>query len=228
MLRNQGNVDSYLGESIMAYWGAPSAVPDGPRRACRVALQSMRIEEELRAQDPAGFQAETRTIFAVHAGRALVGNIGSAKQMSYTVIGDNAEIGWKLKRFNHRYGTRIIVSDSVHSAVADQFWFRRLDVIPLYGSFEALAIYELLGERGEPLAADVQDFVSRYERGLAALRAADWEAAQPLFDALLAEYPEDRSVRLMALRCEARDTSLCPRLAGFSAELGDDSSARAL
>jgi adenylate cyclase len=221
VLRSRGNIDNYLGESIMAFWGAPLAVPDGPQRACRVALQCMRAEEALRREDPQAFPVATRNLFAIHAGRAIVGNIGSATRMSYTAVGDNVELGWKLKQLNHRYGTRIILSEPVRAAVGDRFWLRRLDVIPSHGGREALPIYELLGERSIPLTTQMQTFVGRYEQGLAAVLNADWETAQSLFDALSDEYPQDESVRLMALRCAARDACLCPRLTGSGVDVLD-------
>lgn len=219
VLRHRGTIDNYLGESILAFWGAPVAMGDGPERACRVALQCMRAEEDLHQEQPELFPIDTRNVFAIHFGRAIVGNIGSETRMNYTAIGDSVELAWALKQLNRRYGTRIIVSEPVRAVVADEFWMRRLDVIPLSGGTEELAIYELLGERGVPLAADVQAFVRRYEQGLADLVAGRWDAAQPVFEALADEYPADASVRLMAMRCAARDPCYCPRALGVQAEV---------
>jgi len=219
VVRHRGTIDNYLGESILAFWGAPVAIGDGPERACRVALQCMRTEEDLHREHPELFPIATRNVFAIHAGRAIVGNIGSETRMNYTAIGDSVELGWALKQLNRRYGTRIIVSEPVKAAVADAFWTRRLDVIPLSGGTEELAVYELLGERSLPLAADVHAFVRRYEQGLTDLVAGRWDAAQPVFASLADEYPADASVRLMAMRCTARDPCYCPRALGVQAEV---------
>jgi predicted Zn-dependent protease len=141
--------------------------------------------------------------------------------MSYTAIADSVELGWRFKQLNRRYGTRVIVSDPVQATVCGDFWLRKLDAIPLLGGSEEIGVYELQGERSEPLPAAVTSFVHRYERGLAALRNGDWDQAQPLFEALAKEHPEDASVRLMRMRCEARDACLCPRSIGPETDVRD-------
>ncbi|MEJ2577177.1 MAG: adenylate/guanylate cyclase domain-containing protein [Gammaproteobacteria bacterium] len=220
--RYGGTIDNYLGESIMAFWGAPVSVADGPQRACRAALQCVRVERELRRKDPKSFPTATRNLFAIHRGPAIVGNIGSSARMAYTAIGDSVEFAWNLRQLNHRYGTRIIVSEPVHAVVAEQFWLRRLDVIHLQGRSEGLPIYELLGERSEALANDVHEFVRSYEAGLEALEAAAWHEATPIFERLAEARPADPSVKLMRLRCSMRDTAICPRLTASGAEVPNE------
>jgi len=215
ILRTEGTVDNYLGESILAFWGAPTSVPDGPARACRAALHCQRIEAQLRKREPGRFPHATVNLFAVHCGRAIVGNFGSNKRMAYTAVGDNVEIGWILKQLNHRYGTQILISEPVQRLVAEQFWVRLVDYVSLYSEDKPTAIYELLGQRNEPLSSVLLDFTERYEAGLAELFDGKWSDAEVIFQQLSEQRPDDRSVELMLARCQSRDVQLCTRLSGL-------------
>jgi adenylate cyclase len=212
--RTDGTVDNYLGESILAFWGAPSVVIDGPARACRVALQCKLIEDQLRQRESERFPPETVNLFAIHSGRAIVGNFGSKKRMSYTAVGDNVEIGWILKQLNHRYGTQILISEPVQAEVSGLFWLRLVDYVPLYSGAEPTAVYELAGQRSEPMPTDWHHFTERYEEGLAALFDRRWTEAEPIFSELAELRPEDKSVQLMLLRCYSEDAQMSTRLAG--------------
>jgi adenylate cyclase len=214
ILRTDGTVDNYLGESILAFWGAPSVVVDGPARACRVALQCKLIEDQLRQRESQRFPPETVNLFAIHSGRAIVGNFGSKKRMSYTAVGDNVEIGWILKQLNHRYGTQILISEPVKAEVEGLFWLRLVDYVPLYSGGEPTAVYELAGQRSEPMSADWHHFTERYEAGLKALFDRKWTEAEPIFSELAELRPDDKSVQLMLLRCYSEDAQMSTRLAG--------------
>jgi adenylate cyclase len=214
ILRADGTVDNYLGESILAFWGAPAVVVDGPARACRVALQCKLIEDQLRQRESERFPPETVNLFAIHTGRAIVGNFGSKKRMSYTAVGDNVEIGWILKQLNHRYGTQILISEPVKVEVQGLFWLRLVDYVPLYSGAEPTAVYELAGQRSEPMSADWHHFTDRYEAGLKALFARKWTEAEPIFSELAELRPDDKSVQLMLLRCYSEDAQMSTRLAG--------------
>lgn len=208
ILRQKGTIDKYLSDSVVAFWGAPAAVDDGAARACRSALACRCIDDELR-RAWAGDLMPPASLYAVHTGPAIVGNIGSHTRMSYTAIGENVELAAHLRQLNHRYGTRILVSGATRQDVEDDFWWRRVDVLPLDDLGLELVIHELIEERTVPLCADTQDFVRDYEAGLAAVLAADWEEGQRRFETLAASRPGDRSVRLMLRRCQARDAGLC-------------------
>jgi adenylate cyclase len=209
LMRQKGTVDDYLGESLLAFWGAPGAVEDGPARACLAALQCLKAESELAQSDPAIAPDLVQNLFAVHAGPCIVGNIGSQRYLAYTAIGDNVELVWRLKQQNRRYGTRILVTAPIREAVADEFWFRRLDLIPVHDGTARLAIYELQGERSLALPVEDQLYARAYERALDDLLAGDFESADVGFSALLAERPRDPALHLMRRRCLARSLLPC-------------------
>ena len=217
ILRLRGTIDNYRGESIMAFWGAPIALDDGPERACAAALTCLKLEGEVHANWDEPDLPPPINLYAVHQGRAVVGNIGSRQRMSYTAIGDHVTLASELRRLNRRYGTRIIVSGDVQPAVADRFWFRRLDLLPPWDAGGAMAIYELIDERSRPLDVARAAFIERYERGLKALISEHWELAEQIFEQLAAEYPLDPSVALMLGRCASRERGYCQLTDGLTA-----------
>ena len=209
LLRLGGTLDDYLGESLLAFWGAPSPVNDGSARACLAVLQCLRAADELAREEDGYPEGLAENVFAVHAGRCIVGNIGSQRYLAYTAIGDNVELTWRLKQLNRAYGTRAIVTAPVQRAVAEDFWFRWLDRLPGRHGEAAVDLFELQGERGTPLTVETQLYARAYERGLAALLAGEFEAADDAFAALQAGHPDDPALRLMRRRCKARSTLPC-------------------
>ena len=214
ILRCRGTIDNFLGESILAFWGAPVAMEDGPERACRAALACRDAEAVLHQQwakrAGAGEPAPAPNLFSVHYGRAIVGTIGSRQRMSWTAIGDNVALGWDLHQLNRRYGTRILVSGEVRERVADQFWLRRVDVLPVGGGRRSLEVYELVDARERAPAPEQQTYIQRYESGLAAMLDADWDSAEAVFAELAARWPNDPAVALMHARCSTRDACYWP------------------
>ena len=223
ILRLRGTIDNYLGESIMAFWGAPLPAEDGAERACRAALKCRSLEDELADGWDHQDLAPPRNLYSVHYGPAIVGNIGSSKRMSYTALGDNVTLGWELRRLNHRYGTRIIVSEPVQQRVADQFWFRRLDQLPPTGKNGPMSLFELIGERDRPLSPAQAAFIDRYQHGLVAILRQRWSAAEQFFEQLAAEYPLDPSVALMLGRCAAQASGYCELMDPLAGAAGTQS-----
>lgn len=209
LLRQGGTVDNYLGESILAFWGAPSPVEDGPVRACLSILQCLEAEAELAHAHPNVDPGLTGNLFALHAGPAIVGNIGSQHRLAYTAIGDNVELGWRLKQLNRLYGTKAILSGAVREAIGEKFWLRHLDRLPIGEGAGELELYELLGERDRPLAADIQLYTQAYEQALDTMLEGRWEEADEGFAELQAQRPEDRALRLMRRRCATQSKRLC-------------------
>ncbi|MBK5930029.1 cache domain-containing protein [Halochromatium salexigens] len=218
ILRHKGTIDNFLGESILAFWGAPVAIDDSVDRACRAALACREAEAALHAEwaktRPADEPAPPLNLFSVHHGRAIVGAIGSRQRMSWTAIGDNVALGWDLHQLNRRYGTRIIISGEARDQIADRYWTRRLDVLPLSGGERRLEVFELIDRREHALMPAQLEAIASYEAGLEALLAGDWEAAEAIFKPLAERDPHDIAVALMLNRCGARDACFWPGLAG--------------
>ncbi|MEA3638523.1 MAG: cache domain-containing protein [Lamprobacter sp.] len=218
ILRHKGTIDNFLGESILAFWGAPVAVEDSVERACRAVLACRDAETALHADWAKslapGEPAPPLNLFSVHHGRAIVGAIGSRQRMSWTAIGDNVALGWDLHQLNRRYGTRIIISGETRQQIADHYWTRRLDVLPLSSGARKLEVFELIDRRDRMLPPERLEAIARYEEGLEALLEADWARAEAIFQPLADRDPSDIAVALMLSRCGTRDACFWPGLAG--------------
>ena len=144
ILGHEGTVDKYIGDAIMCFWGAPSPVPDQEQQACRTALLCIKRLETLNASWRMEGKPPLRTRFGINTGEVSVGNMGSRDRMNYTVLGDAANLASRLESINKHYGTRVIVGEETHDAVAGRFVSRPIDVVAVKGKTRGVRIYELL------------------------------------------------------------------------------------
>jgi adenylate cyclase len=163
---NRGTVDKYVGDAIMAFWGAPLPEPDHAYLACRSALEMERALRELNRRWNAAGRPPLRARIGLNTGPMIIGNMGAARKFNYTVIGDSVNLASRLEGVNKEYGTGLIVSESTYAAVRERIAARRLDRIAVKGRSAPVTIYELLGERGEALTGDLAGAIGEYEAGL--------------------------------------------------------------
>ena len=204
----QGIVDKYIGDSVMAFWGPPFTDPaDHARLGCIAALEQLARMEAFRAWLPEMFGTReglpvVNVRMGIASGEVTVGNIGSETSRGYTVIGDIVNLASRLEQANKFYGTRILVSEGTRDLAGDTLAFREIDSLRVAGKLEPVRVYELLG-----LAADMSDpdqqRVQAYEAGLARYRAQDWDAAEAAFRECLAKTPGDRPSQVMLERIAA-------------------------
>lgn len=201
----QGIIDKYIGDSVMAFWGQPFT--EAERHAalcCEAALDQWARLEDFRADLPNVLGVrhglpEVEVRMGIATGEVLVGNIGSETARGYTVIGDTVNLASRLEQANKFYGTRILVSAETRRLAGDAFEFREIDSLRVAGRNEPERVHELLGRRGQ---ADAE-LIRRFEAGLAAYRARDWDAAEAGFRACLEHAPEDRPSRVFLERIAA-------------------------
>src|SRR6202030_1033426 len=143
-LAEGGTVDKFIGDSVMVFWNAPHLQRDHVERACRAALAAKAANEALNTQ----FEAEGLPPFAVrlgiHFGDAVVGNVGSAERMNYTVLGNSVNLAARLEGLNKGYGTTILVSEAVHNRVEHRFRFNPIASVTAKGMTTETRIYELI------------------------------------------------------------------------------------
>ncbi|GLR89053.1 adenylate/guanylate cyclase domain-containing protein [Bradyrhizobium iriomotense] len=139
-----GTVDKFIGDSVMVFWNAPHLQPDHVERACRAALSAKAASDALNAQ----FEAEGLPPFVVrigiHFGDAVVGNVGSAERMNYTVLGNSVNLAARLEGLNKGYGTTILVSEAVRSRVEHRFRFKPIASVTAKGMTTETRVYELV------------------------------------------------------------------------------------
>jgi len=154
ILEYGGTLDKYIGDAIMAFWGAPLRQDDHAERACKCALRQMERLSELNATWPEPLRINIG--IGINSGIMTVGNMGSPTRMNYTLAGDNVNLGSRLEGTNKEYGTSIIVSESTYGSVYGKFLFRELDNIRVKGKNKPVGIYELIDCLGDirPPAAE--------------------------------------------------------------------------
>lgn len=193
--RYHGNVDKFIGDAVMAFWGAPLDDLNHVSHACLAALSCRyhigKLNESWKKQGKPLFY----TRFGINTGVAVVGNMGSFDRLNYTAIGDEVNLAARLEQINKLYGTQIIVSEAVYLVCQNEFVFRPVDRVRLKGKSKETAIYELLAVNEGPQ----EIVVSEAQKELSQLTAMAYEAfhaekidlAKSLFQSILIKYPED-------------------------------------
>ena len=196
----KGTVDKYIGDAVMAFWGAPLNVEDHAKQACEAALQCVRRTRELEKRIPG--MPEMYTRIGIHSASVMVGNFGSAKRLNYTCIGDGVNLAARLEGLSKVYGTHIIISDATWEQVKDTFLARRLDRVAVMGKEEPVFIYELVGRRGETDDVITEETIALYEKGYALYLERKWDEAISAFEQVLARKPDDKASELMIESCK--------------------------
>lgn len=195
--RHGGTIDKFIGDAVMAFWGAPASDPDHAINCCRAALACQQAVRELALVDDEGRAVTIR--IGINSGEMLVGNIGSEVRLNYTVIGDAVNIASRLEGTNKLYGSQIIIGPETRRLAGDRITVRELDRLAVYGRTGGLQIYELLGMAGE--YADSSGWVAHYESGLASYRARDFAAAIVDFEKVVTLRKQDLASSMMIERC---------------------------
>ena len=193
-----GTIDKFIGDAVMAFWGAPAANANHAVDACRAALACQRALRASGLGDDSGKPLRVR--IGINSGDMLVGNIGSEVRLNYTVIGDAVNVASRLEGANKEYGTEIIIGEETRRLAGDRIQVRELDRLMVYGRAGGIAIYELLDLAEEGVAPP--DWVARYACGLAAYRARDFAAAMGFFRQVLDARASDQPARMMCKRCD--------------------------
>jgi adenylate cyclase len=202
-----GMLDKYIGDAIMAVWGAPLALPDHARRACVTALEMMK---RLRVLQQGWAERKLPPInigIGVNTGPMSVGNMGSEMLFDYTVIGDSVNLASRLEGLNKEYGTNIIVSEATYQETKEEFVFRVMDRVVVKGKKETVGIFELMGSKEN--AAGLSERVTRFEAGFKAYQNRQWQEAIREFEAL-GKYEEDKAARIFIERCRLYQESPPP------------------
>jgi adenylate cyclase len=193
-----GTIDKFIGDAVMAFWGAPAANPDHAVDCCRSALACLRAVADAGLVDDHGQPVKIR--IGINSGDMLVGNIGSEVRLNYTVIGDAVNIASRLESTNKVYGSQIIIGPETRRLAGDRISVRELDRLAVYGRAGGLQIYELLGMADA--ATGSSGWVESYENGLASYRARNFTAAIEDFEKAQSLRKQDHASSLMIERCK--------------------------
>ena len=199
IFRHWGTLDKYIGDAIMAFWGAPYPQPDHAERACLAGLEMLQALSRLQTRWEALGRPRMDVGIGINTGPMLVGNMGSSRRFNFTIMGDNVNLASRLEQLNKTFGTHLIVSETTYQPVHDKVVARELDLIRVKGKTKPVKIYELLA-----LAEDgqrVRPVVDRFHAALEAYRSRNWEKAIGMFGEILRDYPEDGPTQVFIQRC---------------------------
>jgi adenylate cyclase len=186
--QKRGTLDKYMGDAIMAFWGAPLFDPNHAPRAVEAALQMVECTKRLAADFASRGWPEIHIGVGISSGLMNVGNMGSQYRMAYTVLGDTVNLGSRLESLTSRYGVDIIVSGATAKLCPD-LAFRELDLVKVKGKNAPVAIYEPLGPRSSIPAAHVTR-LEAFSEMLRLYRSRHFSGAQELVHTLAAEREE--------------------------------------
>ncbi|HVO56173.1 MAG TPA: CHASE2 domain-containing protein [Dongiaceae bacterium] len=202
VFERNGTLDKYIGDAVMAFWGAPFEQPDHAVQACRTALDMMARMRQLQKQWEAEGKPRLDIGIGLNTGVASVGNMGSSLRYGYTALGDSVNLSSRLEGLNKDYGTHILVSETTYlNAQESGMVFRELDLIRVKGKLQPVLLYELVGYASD-LTPRLQSLLERFRAGRTLYRQRRWKEAQDAFQSILDQYPDDGPARAYWKRCQ--------------------------
>ena len=187
---HHGIVDKYIGDGVMAFWGAPRPDPEQAVRAARAALDIQHRLDAMNAAWRSAGRPAFQTRIGLNSGEVVVGNIGSEDRLNYTAIGDPVNLASRLESLNRLYGTRILISDATRMAAGDVLLTRPVARVAVKGSGRGIVVYELIGVTATA-DAPAHRRVALSESAFDAFDAGQTQEAATLYAAVLAEFPGD-------------------------------------
>lgn len=173
----RGTIDKFIGDGVMAFWGAPAHEEDHPALACRAALDCQAAMDKLRAEWTERGLPQLHLRIGVNSGRVVVGNVGSEERLNYTVIGDPVNLAARLEGMNRQFGTGILISQYTYEMVKYDMLARPLESVRVKGKEEAVMVYELLAARDDDGVVAGFEWVQHYEAGFKRYAEGDWSEA---------------------------------------------------
>jgi len=202
VLKNRGTVDKYIGDAVMAIFGAPVDYPDHAATACLTSLEMHQRLDELNKKWSAQDYPALRCRIGLNTGEVKVGNMGSLKRMDYTVIGDEVNLASRLEGANKAYGTHFMVSEATYQDAKDVIEARELDLITVAGRLKPVRVYQVLTRKGQ-LSPQKAELVLTFTRALESYRQTKFMEALGLFQKCLEIEPQDPPAKVYLQRCQA-------------------------
>jgi adenylate cyclase len=207
VFKHNGTLDKYIGDAVMAFWGAPFEESSHAIKSCNAALAMMTRVREMQKKWEAQGKPHLDIGIGLNTGVASVGNMGSVLRYGYTALGDTVNLSARLEGLNKDYGTHILANESTYRAAKDfGFLFRELDLIRVKGKLQPVMIYELLRRESdvdmEGLDQGLEERVKQFAAARELYQKRKWHEAQLAFQAILDRWPEEGPSRTYWKRCQ--------------------------
>lgn len=175
IMKHRGTVDKFIGDAIMAFWGAPLPDGDGPYNACVAGLEMQEKLQRLQTRFAEFGDIHVHHRIGINTGSCIVGNMGSEQKFNYTAMGDPVNIASRIEQINKQYGTELMISEMTSDKVKERVVAREVDKVVVKGKSEPLKIYELMGLANRPMNEMSKNFFEMYTEGLKAYHERRWD-----------------------------------------------------
>ncbi len=200
VIENEGTVDKFNGDDVMAFWGAPSSVENRALCACTAAVRSQQALARMHEEWKQHGKPLLRASFGIATGDVIVGNVGSRERMNYTVIGDAVNLASRLQGLNKFYETEVLISKSTMEEAGDAVVTRLIDFVAVAGREKAASVYELMALREDATVDDVR-VAALHNEAMAHYRARQFVEAADGFRTVIAVREGDGPARILLKRC---------------------------
>jgi len=200
--REEGMLDKFIGDAIMAAFGIPVGHDDDADRALRTAIAMINELKVWSGQRVADGKLAVDIGIGLNTDNVVSGNIGSKKRMDYTIIGDGVNLAARLESACKQYGARILISEFTYRALRGTYRMRELDIVVVKGKTRPVAIYEVLDYHTAESYPNLIDAMGIFRNGISKYRQRKWAAARKLFEEILALNPDDRAAAMYVGRCD--------------------------
>jgi len=200
--REEGMLDKFIGDAIMAAFGIPVGHEDDADRAVRTSIAMIRALQAWNAQRAGEGKPPVDIGIGLNTDNVVSGNIGSKKRMDYTIIGDGVNLAARLESACKQYGARILISEFTYRALRGTYRIRELDIVVVQGKTRPVSIYEVLDYHTADSYPHLVDAMGLFRDGLDAYRNQRWMQAWELFTRVLSLNPNDKAALMYVERCD--------------------------
>ncbi|HBR20973.1 MAG TPA: adenylate/guanylate cyclase domain-containing protein [Nitrospiraceae bacterium] len=200
IIKDKGVIDKYIGDAIMAFWGAPLDTERDEINACYAALHCIEALSKINRRFKAEGMSEINMRVGINSGDAIVGNLGSDRLFDYTVVGDTVNLASRLEGANKVFRTKIIISESTLEKTGNIFFTRALGLIEVKGKTKPVRIFELVAEN-EKMEENKKEAVRLYNQGLELFKNSRFNDARDIFEGILKRFPDDGPSEFYKKRC---------------------------
>ena len=201
IFKQRGTLKEYVGDEVMAFFGAPIDQPDHAKRACETALAMRDARHKLSKEWADSGRPILHARTGVNSGPMLIGNLGSRYRFAYGVLGDQVNLGSRLEGLNKQYKTSIIIGENTYELVKDDFIVRDMDLVRVVGKEQCVRVYELIARAGETLSPKHLGALEAYAAGYDEYCRQHWDKAIDHFKRALELRPDDGPSKTMLARC---------------------------
>jgi adenylate cyclase len=200
IFENTGTLDKFIGDAIVAFWGAPIRFEDHPYKAVFSALEMIRALNHLNEENTKKGLPELKIGIGIHSDQVILGNIGSRKKLDYTVIGDGVNLTSRLEGLTKTYACPILVSESCYEHIKDKICCRIADYVKVKGKDQPIHIYQVL-DLHETISPWLKSLAEKSTQAFEHYRQGDFKAALAIYEDILQTDPDDGLVQLFSGRC---------------------------